>query len=235
MRPRNTSSGDRTKLRVGMNFLETLQTLSSEFAGYLEQALDTADTMATGGRVEAAAAASDLSAEHAFAVRALFEAGAPNSASALLQLQFEAFLRSAWVLYAATDTEVAETGTKLKVESATSEKNVAGTVDMLTALERCQEAQPELRGLVVALRDMETSSSTALKGFIHGGLHPLARTPEGFPDAMAANLLKLSNAMLLMTAKLSARLTGSPEVLKKVEQSSSKFANALPLTVTAVT
>jgi hypothetical protein len=214
-----------------MNILEGIQSLSTDFAAYLEEVLDSAGTMAAGERVEAAAAAADLSAEHAFAVRALFEAGAPNSASALVHLQFDALLSSAWLLYAASDTEVSEAGAKLKLESATSAQRFSRTDYMQTALARSLESQPELRGLVVALRDIEKSSSTALDGFIHGGLHPSARTSEGFPDALAANLLKLSNAMLLMTAKLSARLTGSPEVLKKVEQSSSKFTHALPVIV----
>ncbi|MDO8767500.1 MAG: hypothetical protein Q7K57_02085 [Burkholderiaceae bacterium] len=44
-----------------------------------------------------------LSIEHAASVRILFSADAPHSASALLRLQYEALLRAAWVLYAASD------------------------------------------------------------------------------------------------------------------------------------
>jgi hypothetical protein len=214
-----------------MNILESLQTLSNDFAEYLQDTIDSAGTMAAGDRVEAAAAAADLSFEHGFAVRTLFEAGAPNSASAMVRLQYEALLRAAWLLYAATDADVSKAGADLNIESASAAKNLAGAGDMLTALERCLETHPELRGLVVPLREIRDASWAALNGFVHGGLHPLARTRDGFPDALAGNLLKFSNGMLHMTARISARLTGSTEVLKKVEQSISKFSNALPVIV----
>jgi hypothetical protein len=212
-----------------MNIFESIQSLSNDFAEYLEEAIDSAGTMAAGDRVEATAAAADLSFEHAFAVRALFEAGAPNSASAMLRLQYEALLRSAWLLYAATEADVSKAGAKLNAESAAAAKNIAGAVDMLKALERCLEAQPELRGLVVPLREIRDASWAALNGFVHGGLHPLARTRDGFPDVLAANLLKFSNGMLHMSGRILARLTGSTDVLQKVEQSRLKFANCLPV------
>jgi hypothetical protein len=47
-----------------------------------------------------------LSLEHARSVRILFSADAPQSASALLRLQYEALLRAAWVLYAASDLQI---------------------------------------------------------------------------------------------------------------------------------
>lgn len=185
--------------------------------------------MAAGDRVEATAAAADLSFDHAFAVRALFEAGAANSASAMLRLQYEALLRSAWLLYAATEAQLEKAGATLTEASAAAAKNIAGPAEMLNDLERCAQERPELRGLVVPLREIRETAWAAMNSFVHGGLHPLARTSEGFPDVLAANLLKFSNGMLHMTARISARLTGSDEALKKVEQSRLKFGNCLPL------
>jgi hypothetical protein len=231
MPPESTFFGDKVQSGTLMNILDSLQKLSNEFADYLEETIDSAGTMAAGDRVEATAAAADLGFEHAFAVRTLFEAGAPNSASAILRLQYEALLRAAWLLYAATDAEVSKAGAELNLENVSAAKSIAGAGDMLKALERCLETQPELRGLVVPLREIRDASWSALNGFVHGGLHPLARTRDGFPDALAANLLKFSNGMLHLTARISARLTGSSEALKKIEQSISKFSNALPVIV----
>lgn len=212
-----------------MNILESLQALSNDFAEYLEETINSAGTMAPGDRVEAAAAASDLGFEHAFALRTLFAAGAPNSASAVLRIQYEALLRSAWLLYAATDAQVGKANAPLDELSAAVAKNIAGPAVMLEDLERCAQEQHELRGLVVPLREIRDAAWAAMHSFVHGGLHPLARTAEGFPDSLAANLLKFSNGVLHMSARLSARLTGSPDVVKKIEQSRLKFANCLPV------
>lgn len=212
-----------------MNILDSLQALSTDFAEHLEEIIDSAGTMAAGDRVEAAAAAADLSFEHAFALRTLFEAGAPNSAAAVLRLQYEALLRAAWLLYAATDVQVEKASATLVEESATAAKNLAGSAEMLKDLERLSQEQPEFRGLVAPLREIRDAAWTAMNSFVHGGLHPLARTSKGFPDVLAANLIKFSNGMLHMAARLLARLTGSMDVVKKVEQSHLKFANCLPI------
>jgi hypothetical protein len=228
MRPKSTSYAE-TDLSIRMNILESLLALSNDFSDYLEECIDSAETMVTGDRFEASAAAADLSFEHAFALRVAFDAGAPNSAAALLRMQYEALLRSAWLLYAATDAQLEKANATLTKESATSAKNIAGAEDMLKALERCLQEQPQLRGLIVPLRQIRDVSWAAMNGFVHGGLHPLARTREGFPEVLAASLVKMSNGMLHIAARILARLTGSAAVLKKVEQSHLKFANCLPI------
>ena len=49
-------------------------------------------------RQEAAIAAAEVAIEHGTALSALFDIGMANSAVALLRLQYEALLRSAWLL-----------------------------------------------------------------------------------------------------------------------------------------
>lgn len=100
---------------------------------------------------------------------------------------------------------------------------------MLKDLERCVQQQSKLRGLVVSLREIRNAARTAMNSFVHGGLHPFARSSSGFPDVLEANLLKVSHGMLNMSARLPARLTVSREVVKEVEDSHSKFADCHPV------
>ncbi len=57
-------------------------------------------------RLRTSFASALLSLEHAGMVRLAFTSGSPSSGSALLRLQFECLLKSAWVLHIAIDTQV---------------------------------------------------------------------------------------------------------------------------------
>lgn len=56
-------------------------------------------------------------------------------------------------------------------------------------------------------RDPGFISWDAMNFFVHAGLHPLARTSEGFPRELAANVVRQSNAVQHMAARLLARLS----------------------------
>ncbi len=174
-------------------------------------------------------AAAQLSFEHAHALRVLFEAGAPNSASAMLRLQYEALLRSAWLLYGATEARAAKASAPLNVETAQAAKNIRSAEDMLLDLERALQATPQLRGLVLPLREIRDAAWQSMNSFVHSGLHPLTRVQTGFPTQLAVNLVKNSNGMLHMAARIAARLTGSWEVATAVEQCYLRFQDCLPL------
>jgi hypothetical protein len=68
-----------------------------------------------------------------------------------------------------------------------------------------------------------------MNSFVHGGLHPLTRTREGFPLKLAVDLLKNSNGMLHMSARLFARLTASAELVARVETAFKGFEDCLPV------
>lgn len=85
-----------------MDDLNLVLARSHEFAERLMAEVEAADTLVGGERAEAASAAAELAFEHAHALRVLFEAETPNSATSLLRHQYEALLRAAWLLYAAS-------------------------------------------------------------------------------------------------------------------------------------
>jgi hypothetical protein len=212
-----------------MDELERLLAGSHQFSETLVGLLDSADGFADGPRAKAAAAAAELSFEHAHAMRILLEVGTPNSAAVLLRSQYEALLRAAWLMYAASEAHLDKLSTTLTTESGAKAKNAKGAEDMLKDLEALLVASPTLRGLVLPLREIRDVSWAAMNSFVHGGLHPLARTREGFPLKLAADLLRNSNGMLHMSARLLARLTPSADVVARVETAFKRFEDSLPV------
>lgn len=202
---------------------------SHRYSDFLAETLESAGEVEGDEAVYTIHAAAELSFEHAHALRVLFEAGTPNSAAAMLRLQYEALLRAAWLLYGAPDAGLAKASAPLTTNTAQSAKNLRGAEDMLLDLERALKAAPQLRGLVLPLREIRDVSWQAMNSFVHSGLHPLARGKAGFPTRLAADLVKNSNGMLHMAARLLARLTGSWEVTTAVEQSYLRFHECLPV------
>lgn len=212
-----------------MTDFERLLARSYDFSQFLVGELDAANQFADGERAEVAAAAADLVFEHAHALRVLFEAGTPSSAVALLRPQYECLLRSAWLLYAAPDTQVDKFVAPLTRESAATAKNVAGAEEMLLALERKLESAPQLRGLVLPLRELRDEAWSAMNAFVHAGLHPIARTKEGYPVQLAMAVIKMSNGIVHMAGRLLARLTGDETLVHRIERSYVGFEDVLPM------
>jgi hypothetical protein len=214
---------------------EHLLSLSHQFSDVLAETVESAGDREYDVEASTIYAAAGLSFEHAHALRVLFEAGAPNSAAALLRLQYEALLRAAWLLYGATDHRLAKATAPLTADAAQAAKNLRSAEDMLLDLERALQATPSLRGLVLPLREIRDVSWQAMNSFVHAGLHPLTRGQSGFPTQLAADLVKNSNGMLHMAARLLARLTGSWEVTTAVEHSYLRFQDCLPVITSSKT
>lgn len=66
---------------------------------------------------ELVATACTLCIEHASVLRAAFAVAAPNSGAAVLRLQYEALLRAAWLLYAASPSHIERLARALDLEA----------------------------------------------------------------------------------------------------------------------
>jgi hypothetical protein len=210
--------------------LARLLSQSHQFADFLADTIESAGHVESDVESDTIQAAAELSFEHAHALRTLFETGTPNSAAAMLRLQYEALLRAAWLLYGATDARLAKASAPLTTEAAQAAKNLRSAEGMLLDLERALRATPELRGLVLPLREIRDISWQAMNSFVHAGLHALTRAKSGFPAQLAADLVKNSNAMLHIAARILARLTGSWKVTTAIEHCDLRFADCLPVT-----
>jgi hypothetical protein len=212
-----------------MTDFEKMLSRSHELSETLVGLVQSADAVKGNPRCEPASAAAQLSFEHGHAMRMLFKVGTPNSACVLLRAQYEALLRSAWLLYAATSDQVERLSAPLSEDAAAAAKNIAGAEEMLRQLERRAAEAPELKGLVEPLREIRRESWQAMNSFVHGGIHALERTRSGFPVGLAINLLKNSNGMLHMAARLLARLTTSAALVAEADGAYSSFIDCLPV------
>jgi hypothetical protein len=174
--------------------------------------------------VLACAGACTLSIEHAGTVRLSFAAGAPNSGTALLRLQYEALLRGAWVLHAATDQQAAKLTRTLDFEAEQLAKNLPGAADMIDALARKAPA-----GLVQPLQQFQSVSWRTLNSFVHGGIHPLRRVSEGFPQPLAEQIVRNSNGLMHFGHRLLANLYGSRDLMSQTTRIYRDFKDCLPM------
>lgn len=167
--------------------------------------------------------ACQLSLEHARSLRILFAAEAPHSATGLLRLQYEALLRAAWLLYAAGDLQLSKLTTQLDLNSEQAANNLPGPADMLKAL----EAKAPI-GLIQPLKEFKTVAIKGLNSFVHGGIHPLTRIKEGFPETLALPLVRNSNGLMHFGYRTLASMTGSQELMNRITHLYEKFSDCFP-------
>ncbi len=155
-------------------------------------------------RSERTADACALTIEHGFALQILLAAGAPNSASGLLRLQYEALLRAGWLAYAANEPQLTRAAPDLTAESAA--KSFASAKQMLSDLVNKAASEPAIAALVTPLQEIRVHSWEAMNSFVHAGSHPLKRAGQGFPIQLADGVLRNSNGMLFLALGIRFRL-----------------------------
>lgn len=164
-----------------------------------------------------------LSIEHAGVLRGAFASVAPNTGSAILRLQYEALLRGAWVLFAATPDQVSKLARDLDSQAEQAAKNLPGMMDMLAALKE-RGPPPVVRNL----EDFNAHHRHALNSFVHGGIHPLKRSQEGFPLQLALRLVAISNGLMINAFQILAALSDSLDRTESVRNLHGAFPDCLP-------
>lgn len=67
-----------------------------------------------------------------------------------------------------------------------------------------------------------------MNSFVHGGIHPLRRSAEGFPVHLVLQVLRNTNALATMTGMALAILTGDEAIAKPMGKIQPEFADCLP-------
>lgn len=178
-------------------------------------------------RSEAAFGMCFVALEHGTALRALMALGLPTSAVSLMRLQFEALTRAMWLIYAASDHAVAKLLAPLTLESEQAAKNLPSASDMIEQIgKRVGQGVPAAaHQMLVQFKDV---SWHAMNSFVHGGIHPLRRSAEGFPVHLALQVLRNTNALATMTGMALAILTGDEAIAKPMGKIQPEFADCLP-------
>ena len=213
----------------GMHEITTLLARSDEYAERLRR-IAFEVTMVDVARSRASANASLTSIEHAHAVRVLFATRAPVSACALLRAQYEAVVRSAWAMYAANDAQLERLNAPLTIAAEDAAKNLRGAQDMLSDLQKRTLAEQGLLPLVVPLVQIRDQSWRAMNSYVHGGIHPLQRSGEGFPIGLAENVLRNSNGMMQFAYGLLVRLGSNPALASAIHRAYLGFEDCVPMT-----
>ncbi|WP_240933121.1 hypothetical protein [Diaphorobacter sp. HDW4B] len=165
--------------------------------------------------------------EHAMALRALMTLGMPTSAVSLMRLQFEALTRAMWLIYAASDAAIEKLSVPLTIEAEQAAKNLPSAKDMIDQMgKRVGQGVPAAAHQMLA--HFKDVSWNAMNSFVHGGIHPLRRSAEGFPVHLALQVLRNSNGLTTMTGMTMAILTGDETIAKPMSKIQPAFADCLP-------
>lgn len=178
-------------------------------------------------RGEAAFGMCSVALEHGLSLRALMAMGLPTSAVGLMRLQFEALARAMWLQYAASDLAIEKLTAPLTPESELAAKNLPSASEMIDQIgKRVGPSVPAAAHQMLA--HFKDVSWHAMNSFVHGGIHPLRRQAEGFPNHLALQILRNSNGLLTMTGMALAVLTGDEAVAKPMSKIQPAFADCLP-------
>jgi len=173
---------------------------------------------------ELVAAACTLCVEHANALRAAFAVSAPNSASALLRMQYEALLRSAWLMFVATPAQIEKLANPLDLDTEKAAKNLPGYLEMLNAVVLVAP-----QGLAAPLAEFNQYSRHALNSYVHAGIHPLHRARNGYPTEIAVTVIRFSNGVMHFAYRLLATLSGSQGRTDRVTRIYMAFPDCVPM------
>ena len=164
-----------------------------------------------------------MALEHWQATLHALQAGLLPSTVVLHRAQFEALLRSIWLLYAASDDQVAKLTEGLSIETEQGAKNLPQTADMMKALERTGPAPA-----YEALKRFKDNSWKALNSYAHAGLHPLRRHADGYPSELAIGVLRNANGLASLTAMQAVTLAGAQLYQRAVLALTSEYPDCMP-------
>ena len=161
--------------------------------------------------------------EHGQSLRILLEVGNPTSAVSLQRLQFEALTRAMWLLYAASDTDVAKLLAPLSADAEKAANHLPLVGEMVETIKK--GAPAAAYEMLASFKDV---TWRAMNSFVHIGIHPLQRHGEGYPLPLILQIVQNSNALATMTAMLLAILTGEQERVAAVRGLQLEFKDCLP-------
>jgi hypothetical protein len=139
-------------------------------------------------------------------------------------VQFEAQVRSIWLVWAASekDLDAIDAESTAQTEAAAN-KILPGVATMVKAL---KDTGPP--GCFEMLDGFRTMIVPTLNAFVHSGFHPLKQHTRGYPETLTIRVLKDSNAIFCMTTMQLAALTGDAEIIVPMSKIQPGFADCLP-------
>ncbi len=167
--------------------------------------------------------ACSMSLEHWEAARKLFSSGLLPSGMVIQRVQFETLVRSVWLLYAATEENIAKLSATLNLENEQAAKNMPQIADMMSAIEK--KAPPQAYD---ALNRFKQNSWKALNSYAHAGIHPIRRHHEGYPIKLIQDVTRNTNGLAIICAMHAVVLSGLQPLQKQVLELAANYPNCMP-------
>lgn len=146
-----------------------------------------------------------LSAEHADSVRILIAAGNFTSAFAILRMQYEVLTKAIWALYAASDSMIDRLQSELNPKTQNWSDKIPLIGELLNELNG--KAPPPV---ISQLNEFKEYSWKPLSSYIHGGIHAIVRSKQGYPTVLLGQTIRASNGLYMMSGMLLVILSGDP-------------------------
>jgi hypothetical protein len=164
-----------------------------------------------------------MALEHWSATMQLLKDGLLPSAIVVHRAQFEAILRSIWLLHGANDRHVSKLSAALTLETEQDAKNLPSTADMMASLSKSGPAQA-----FDALNRFKENSWKALNSYAHAGIHPIRRHAEGYPAQLIEDMAKNSNGLAIISAMQAVVLAGAQPVQQEILNLASQYDSCMP-------
>jgi hypothetical protein len=202
--------------------LDSIFSESDSFASDLYKLIDLPLTDGS-DRIATSYIACSMAFEHWEAVRKLLSVGLLPSGLVVHRTQFEALVRSVWLLYAATDENIAKLSAKLTLENEQAAKNLPQVADMMIAIEK--SAPPQAFD---ALNRFKQNSWKALNSYAHAGIHPLQRHHKGYPLQLIQDVIRNANGVAIICAMQAVVLCGLQPLQERVIELGGNYPNCMP-------
>jgi hypothetical protein len=174
-------------------------------------------------RVRVSEVACSMSLEHWHAARVLFRGGLLPSGLVVHRAQFEAVVRSIWILHVAPDKSVAKLSDVLSLDSEQAAKNLPQLTEMMDSLSK--RGPPQAYD---ALSRFKENSWKALNSYAHAGIHPLRRHEDGYPVALLGDVLRNSNGLGLISAMHAVVLSGRQPLQRDLLAIAARHPDCMP-------
>jgi hypothetical protein len=191
--------------------LRALLVASDELAEELRAFLAAIPSASPHPRLQASEAACFVALEHWDAARALLGTGLLASGAVVHRAQYEALVRSIWLLFAASEEQINKHFSRLSPESEQSAKNIPLVAEMLRQLST--RAPKEA---YIPLLEFKEVSWQALNSFVHTGRHAIRRNHDGYPTALVVGVLQNCNGLGVFTYMQAVLVSGFAELQKDV-------------------
>lgn len=167
--------------------------------------------------------ACSMSLEHWSATRSLLKTGMLPPAAIVHRAQFEALLRSIWILYAASEVQLSKLSAELTIETEQNAKNLPQTTDMMAAVNK--KGPPQA---CEALNRFKENSWKVLNSYVHTGIHPIKRHAEGYPIQLIESIARNANGLAILSAMQAAVLSGVQPLQREILDLASHYPDCMP-------